>query len=74
MSGADRYWLEQELIAAGWTDAPADVDCDSKAHACLVPPQSLWDNRPQAFYVYDARDLQNMLAGHLVVTTSTKPT
>lgn len=27
----------------------------------LVPPSSLWENKPKFFSVYDARDLQEML-------------
>ena len=51
----------QKLIALGWQEAPPDVECDSLSHACLIPPETLWQNKPAAFYVYDARDLQNLL-------------
>jgi hypothetical protein len=61
MAGFDRAVLMEKLIALGWKEAPANVDCDSLSHACLVPPDSLWQNKPKAFYVYDARDLQDLL-------------
>jgi len=61
MSGFDRYTLGEKLKALGWTEAPAECDCGSKSHDCWLPPDTLWSNRPDCFYVYDARDLQNVL-------------
>ncbi len=72
MAGFDKFILMEKLIAAGWQEAPATVECDSLSHYCLVPPESLWVNRPASFYVYDAKALQNLLApateGENVVT------
>jgi len=60
MSGFDRMILGEKLEKLGWTRAP-ELDCGSLSGACYIPPESLWQNRPAQFYVYDARDLQNML-------------
>lgn len=59
MGALDKYSLMEKLIEAGWTHAPGT--CDSKAGYCLVPPDSLWQNKPLSFYVYYARDLQELL-------------
>ncbi len=61
MSGFDRAILMEKLIVLGWQEAPANIDCDSLSHSCLVPPEELWRKKPKAFYVYQARDLQNIL-------------
>lgn len=61
MSGCDKSSLMQDLIDLGWKEVPSSDDCQSRSGFCLVPPDSLWNNKPRAFYVYDARDLQNIL-------------
>jgi hypothetical protein len=60
MSGFDRAILMEKLIAMGWTQAPPG-SCDSASNSCLVPPESLWEKKKKAFYVYDAEALQNLL-------------
>ena len=53
MSGFDKYWLEQILITLGWRDAGDNM---------VIPPDALLDdNKGVRFYIYDARDLQNLL-------------
>jgi hypothetical protein len=61
MSGVDRLVLMEKLKQLGWIEAPPNIDCGSLSHCCLVPPESLWLNKPKSFYVYDAIDLQNIL-------------
>ena len=62
MSAHDKVTIMEKLIALGWKEAPPEADCGSRAHYCLVPPDSLWLNKPKSFYVYDAEELQNLLA------------
>lgn len=52
MAGADKYHITNDLISKGWVEVENNV---------FRPPQSLWDNRPATFSIYDARDLQDEL-------------
>jgi len=52
MSGVDKHTLIKRLVALGWTE---DKD------GYMVPPDSLWQNRPAGFHVHYARDIQNLL-------------
>lgn len=52
MSGVDRGRIGGELEALGWQE-------DEEGN--YIPPQSLWDNKPTSFYVYEAADLQELL-------------
>ena len=53
MGGADKYWIVENLKKLGWEE----VEYPDKYR----PPQSLWDNKPEFFSIYDARDLQDEL-------------
>ena len=61
MSGFDKLNLMRELINKGWRQAIPQNDCESFGGYCLVPPESLWKNKPSSFYVYDAENLQDLL-------------
>lgn len=70
MSGYDKYRMEEALIKLGWCRA-SQVEVDSERgeefhgvtpHYMMVPPDSLWKNRPKFFHVWEAEELQNILA------------
>lgn len=61
MSGVDKSVLMRKLVELGWKKVSSNEECESVAGYCLVPPDSLWKNKPSAFYVYEARDLQELL-------------
>jgi hypothetical protein len=56
MSGFDKFVLMEKLKKLGWKEAGGDDDPYG-----MIPPDELWKDRPHRFYVYDARDLQNIL-------------
>ena len=56
MSGFDKRCLMDKLIKLGWTENESD-----ECQYCVTPPDSLWKNKPSAFYIYDAESLQNLL-------------
>ena len=52
MSGFDRAIMIRQLKKLGWKEVNGDN---------LAPPDELWENKPKMFYVYDARNLQDLL-------------
>lgn len=54
MAGLDKHILIDKLIELGWIVDP--YDC-----LRLTPPDSLWKNKPKSLWVYDAKDLQDIL-------------
>jgi hypothetical protein len=56
MAAFDKLRLEEKLVALGW-----EVIEKPDQPWRLKPPQILWDQRPSDFYIYDARDLQELL-------------
>lgn len=62
MSGFDKSKLMRKLIKLGWKRVASSKDCESLGDYCLTPPDSLWKNKPLAFYVYDAENLQELLS------------
>jgi hypothetical protein len=55
MAAWDKVVLGEKLVELGWTEIRKD------GLALFVPPESLWQQRPPAFRVYEAIDLQNLL-------------
>jgi hypothetical protein len=57
MSGFDKINLVHDLLAQGWTEAP------EAGIYYLRPPESLVESfRNGAFYVHDAKNLQDLLS------------
>ena len=54
MSGVDRAVLERKLLETGLWIATDDDK--------LVPTYILWEDRPDSFSEYDARDMHNLLS------------
>ena len=52
MSGFDKMIAIERLEKLGWVEVE---DC------YLSPPESLWKNKPEKFYIHDAEDLENIL-------------
>jgi len=46
--------LIDKLVELGWK-----IDIDDPI--ALIPPDSLWNNKPKSFWIYDAKDLQEIL-------------
>lgn len=58
MAGFDKWVMTERLKGLGWAEVESD---DPALRYHMVPPESLFTNRPKSFYVYDAKDLQDML-------------
>ena len=58
MAAFDKWNMARKLVALGWEEVDAP---EGRRGTYLKPPARLFENAPQAFYVYDARDLQNLL-------------
>lgn len=58
MSGFDKTVLEERLISAGWRNIAKKGERPK-----MVPPESIWQNKPEYFRLWDARDLQIDLTG-----------
>lgn len=56
MSGWDKNMMYTVLKDQGWAEV---------YEGRLSPPNSLWENKPNTFNVYDATDLQDILGGQL---------
>lgn len=52
MGGLDKYLRCDALVEHGWVEVEYNR---------LVPPDSLWKNKPESFHVYDALELQACL-------------
>jgi hypothetical protein len=66
MSSFDKAIEQDALIALGWREAtpaelPADVRAGSGNVWQMVPPDSLFRDRPRSFNLDDALALQNLL-------------
>ena len=59
MSGIDRANAVKELISVGWVEIEGR---EGRGSDYLVPPDSLWRDRPKSFYVYDGAALQELLS------------
>ncbi len=58
MAGFDKWLIMEKLKRLGWTEAEPD---DPERPYQMIPPASLFANRPKTFHVYEAEDLQNLL-------------
>lgn len=52
MSGFDKFRMCELLKEHGWIEVEENR---------FVPPDSLWQNKPKSFHVYEAIDLQNFI-------------
>lgn len=52
MAGFDKVILAEKLIELGWKETH-----DGQ----FIPPDNLWDNKPESFNIYDAEEIQNLL-------------
>lgn len=55
MAFMDKLILAEKLEELGWT-----LDRETEGYF-LIPPDSLFENKPNIFYVYSAVQLQNLL-------------
>ena len=46
MALLDKLFLMDDLQKKGWT-LPENPDCGSKGGLCMIPPDSLWEQRPE---------------------------
>ena len=63
MAALDKYLICEKLKEQGWTEVAANQ---------LTPPDSLWTSKPHSFYVYDAEQLQDLLAPTQADDTATE--
>ena len=64
MAAFDKLNKFDALLALGWraaTDAEKSAAGLTGNEWALVPPATLWEDRPTCFHVYDAEDLQDLL-------------
>jgi hypothetical protein len=54
MAATDKIRLTNRLQELGWTIALGP-------HWRMIPPDSLWENKPESFDIYDARDIEGLL-------------
>jgi hypothetical protein len=54
MAVMDKISLTNKLIKLGWT-------IESSLNWKMIPPDSLWENKPKSFDIYDAIDIEGLL-------------
>jgi len=54
MAGFDKLLIEEKLKKLGWKE-------DSNKKNYYIPPEELWGNKPESFYIYSADELQELL-------------
>jgi len=52
MGGLDKAMRCNALVESGWKEISENQ---------LVPPDDLWENKPESFHVYDAIELHGIL-------------
>lgn len=57
MSALDKVLLCDELIKKGWKSVKGHP---GEGSYILIPPDDFWGKMPKRFYVYDAKDMQDM--------------
>lgn len=65
MAAWDKLELMDQLLALGWREATDEEKASTglgNSQYVLVPPESLWLNKPRAFHVYDAQEIQDLLS------------
>lgn len=63
MSGFDKSIRCRALKENGWVEVKDNL---------LIPPDSLWKNKPKSFYVYDALELHKLLGNPNNMTNDLK--
>ena len=51
MSAFDKFMIAEKLKEIGWTETESG----------FVPPEMLWENKPEYFSIYEADELNDLL-------------